>query len=242
MAGGLMNLEGDLKKLPGVLGSVILMDPDGAAAEIQAFVRSGTDRGQVEHSIHDLVASAGYTGQLKAIHVFELDAESVFGDRQTLERAAELAEQDARSKGPLHPVTPDAETHPRGGAFSSRPKLQRVVLSATTFSSEAEVSLGGVSEGEVVGLAEGEKTPHGIAVVARATLVACAQLVDGFGVSFVGASLVRIADHDAVVVLVRLPDGLDLVGSALVREGAPSEAAVRATLDAVNRLLQRSEV
>ena len=241
MADSLVNLEGDLKKLPGVLGSVILMDPDGAAAEVQAFVRSGTDRGGVERSIQDLVSSAGYTGQLKAIHVFELDAESIFGDRQTLERAAELAEQDARTRGPLHPVTPDVETHPRGGALTNRPKLQRVLLSATTFSSEAEVSLGGVPEGEVVGLAEGEKTPHGIAVVARATLVACAQLVDGFGVNFLGASLVRVAEQDAVVVLVRLPDGLDLVGSALVREGAPSEAAVRATLDAVNRLLQRSE-
>lgn len=239
MADGLMGLEGQLKKLPGVLGSVILVDPDGTAAEIQAFVRSGTDRGQVEGSIKQLVSSGGLDAQVKTIHVFELDAESVFGDRQTLERAAELAEQDARSRGPLAPP-PSQEPRSRSGGVGNRPSLQRVVLSATTFSSEAEVSLRGISEGEVVGLAEGEKTPHGIAVVARATLVACAQLVDGFGVSFIGASLVRVAEQDAVVVLVRLPDGLDLVGSALVREGAPSEAAVRATLDAVNRLLLRS--
>ena len=239
MAESLMSLEGELKKLPGVLGSVILVDPSGSAAEIQAFVRSGTDRAGVEGSITDVVSSAGLTGEVKAIYVFELDAESVFGDRQTLERAAELAEQDARSRGPLSPPA-SQETQSRARSFSNRPSLQRVVLSATTFSSEAEVALRGVSEGEVVGLAEGEKTPHGIAVVARATLVACAQLVEGFGVSFVGASLVRVGEQDAVLVLVRLPDGLDLVGSALVREGAPSEAAVRATLDAVNRVLLRS--
>ena len=238
MTDGLMALEGELKKLPGVLGSVILVDPEGAAAEIQAFVRSGTDQGEVERAIHAVVSDGGHTTQIKAIHVFELDAESVFGDRQTLERAAELAEQDARARGPLAP--PPAQNSSRARSLSNRPSLQRVVLSATTFSSEAEVALRGLSDGEVVGLAEGEKTPHGIAVVARATLVACAQLVDGFGVTFVGASLVRVAEQDAVVVLVRLPDGLDLVGSALVREGAPSEAAVRATLDAVNRLLLRS--
>ena len=239
MADVLMELEAKLKELPGVLGSVILLEGDGSAGEIQAFVRSGTDRGLIEQQIARLVSEAGAGPQTKAIHVFELDAESVFGDRQTLERAAELAEQDARTRGPITRETPrDAPN--RGGSTPNRPRVQRVVLSSTTFSSEAEVALGGAPTGEVVGLAEGEKTPHGIAVVARATLVACAQLVDGFSVSFVGASLVSVAQREAVLVMVRLPDGLDLVGSALVREGPPSEAAVRATLDAVNRLLMRS--
>jgi hypothetical protein len=86
-------------------------------------------------------------------------------------------------------------------------------------------------------LARGAKTLHGLKVVAEATLDACSQLVQTFDVELRGASLIAVAGQEAAVVLVRTAGGHDLVGSALLRNGPASEATVRATLDAVNRIL-----
>lgn len=234
----LVDLEKTIKQLPGVLGCVILASPDGSAAEIQAFSRTGIAREAVEGLIASEIERVGLGDQMTAIHVFELDAESVFGDRQSLERAAEVAEQEARVKGPLttserpEPV-PEPWTTERG--LASRPTLQRVVLSATSHTSEAEVSLG-----DVVGTASGDKTLHGLAVVAEATLQACERLVPDFDVDLLGASLVTVVGKEAVMVLVRVTESHDLLGAALLRDGPASEATVRATLDAVNRVLLRS--
>jgi hypothetical protein len=55
---------------------------------------------------------------------------------------------------------------------------------------------------------------------------------------FEGASLVSILGREAVLVLVKIDD-LETVGAALLRDGPATEAAVRATLDAVNRRMER---
>lgn len=241
----LLDLESSIKSMPGVLGCVILVKPDGGAGEIQAFSRLGADRRALQDQILAELEQRGLQGQIKVVHVFELDAESLFGDRQTLERAAELAEQEARSRGPLSLAEEPAALAPEPArsrwepenALKNRPLVQRVVLTASSHSTEAEVALTG-AESEVVGLASGEKTPHGLMVVAEATLKACRQLVEGFGAELRGASLVSVVGEEAVMVLVRLK-GQDLVGAALLRGGPASEAAVRATLDAVNRVLLR---
>jgi len=245
----LIDLEMTIKQLPGVLGCVILANADGTAGEIQAFSRTGLDREAVEGLIVAEVERVGLSDHLRTIHVFELDAESLFGDRQSLERAAELAEQEARARGPLATDLEEAdgdEGAPKraGDGWSElrglevRPSVQRVVLSASSLVSQAEVALAAEPGSDVVGSASGEKTPHGLKVVAEATLDACAKLVPGFRVELRGASLVNVVGEEAVIVLVRAPQG-DLVGSALLRSGAASEAAVRATLDAVNRFLLR---
>lgn len=233
----LVQLESTIKQLPGVLGCVILASPDGSAAEIQAFARAGLAREAVEGLIASEIERVGLGDKMTAIHVFELDAESVFGDRQSLERAAEVAEQEARVRGPLTPreERPRPDPWRNEGALDSRPTLQRVVLTATSHTSEAEVSLG-----DVVGTASGEKTLHGLAVVGEATLQACGMLVPDFEVELLGASLVGVVGHEAVMVLVRLADAHDLLGAALLRNGPASEATVRATLDAVNRVLLRT--
>lgn len=244
---GLLDLEADLKKIPDVLGCVILVKADGSSGEIQAFARVDADLEALKAQILSLVDRAGFADKLRVVQVFELEAESLFGDRQTLERAAELAEQEARARGPLEPAGAqiDLETpvlewgHRPWRGLEGRPLVQRVVLSATTATSEAEVALTGPAETEVVGLASGEKTAHGLTVVAQATLDACRRLVEGFEAEVRGASLVTVVGEEAVVVLVRLAGDLDLMGSALLRRASSSEAAVRATLDAVNRLLLR---
>jgi hypothetical protein len=115
-----------------------------------------------------------------------------------------------------------------------------VILSSTTQHAEASVALQGPGQ-EVVGAASGEKTAYGLAVVAEATLKACGELVPEFDVELRGASLVTVVGEQAVVSLVRVRGYEDLMGCALLRNGPASDATVRATLDAVNRVLTSSE-
>jgi hypothetical protein len=243
----ILDLEAAVKAIPGVLGCVILLRPDGSSGEIQAFSKMGEEREALQHEVVAQIEKHGFSDKIKVVHVFELDAESLFGDMQTLERAAELAEQDARTKGPLaiaeetpQPADPPGTRRAWHGeqGLKKRPLLQRVVLSASSHSTEAEVALGATDDEQVVGLAAGEKTPHGLMVVGEATLEACRQLVPGFDAELRGASLVTVVGEEAVLSLVRL-DGQDLIGAALLRGGPASEAAVRATLDAINRTLLR---
>lgn len=240
----LVELEAAIKRLPGVLGCVILTDGEGAPSEIQAFTRLGTESPGIRTEIEREVAERGLAGALRQVFVFELEAESHFGDRETLERAAELAEQEARTRGPrgldaseeLRRLQSIA-THPAGGV-GKRPLLLRVNLTPGGETSEASVALG-VEQAEVIGEAVGEKTPHGLKVLAQATLEAVDKMLGGFPIDLVGASLVTVVGHEAVLIVVKERDGQDMLGGALVREGPVSEAAVRATLDAVNRRLMQ---
>jgi hypothetical protein len=110
-----------------------------------------------------------------------------------------------------------------------------VVLTSSHWTSEAEVALG--EEADFIGKASGDKTPHGLKVLGEATLEAVGRIVGSTKFSFEGASLVNVLGREAVMVLVRMDD-LENVGAALVRGGPVTEAAVRATLDAVNRRLE----
>jgi hypothetical protein len=239
----LVELEAAIKALPGVLGCVILTDGQGAPSEIQAFTSIGTEPKQVQSAIESEVAERGLAGSLKQVFVFELEAESHFGDRETLERAAELAEQEARTRGPstmdasaeLRSLQASAE--PKSGGIG-RPPLLRVNFTSSQQTSEAQVALGGDNK-EVVGEATGKKTPHGLKVLAQATLEAVDQLIGDSKIELVGASLVAVVGSEAVLVVVRETNGPEMLGGALVRGGPVSEAAVRATLDAVNRRLMQ---
>ena len=236
----LIDLESKIKELPGVLGCVILASPDGAPTEIQAFTQTDTDQNDVQKQILSEVASRGLDAHLRQVFVFELEAETHFGDRGTLERAAELAEQDARVRGPVslqevQDLPPPRRPLREPGKSGNRPPLLKVAITSSAWRSEAEVALGGMRD-DVVGLAEGEKTPHGLKVLAQATLDAARKLVDG-DFSLRGASLVKAFDEEAVLVLVDVDGEYCTAGAALIREGPVSEATVRATLDAVNRRL-----
>lgn len=231
---GVMALETAIKQIQGVLGCVILTHPDGTPAEVQAFIRAGSERSQIEQAILDQVAGGGLA-PLRQVLVFELDAESGLGDRESLNRAAELAEQEARARGP---ISTDASAMAPADleVLRHRPPLKKVVLTSSSWRSEAQVALGDEAT-EVVGEASGEKTPHGLRVLAQATLDACARLSDELEFDLKGASLVESLGREAVLVLVEVNEPPETLGAALVRGGPVSEAAVRATLDAVNRRL-----
>jgi hypothetical protein len=238
-----VQLESTIKAIPGVLGCVVLENPNGTPAEVQAFTRAGADRRSIERSIVDEARADGADDDFSQVFVFELDAESQFGDVESLERAAELAEQEARSRGPLgvlhalgtlHSLAESAPEPSAGGG--ERPPLHRVILSSSTVATEAHVTLG-LGDDQVVGRAAGQRSPHGMNVVAEATLQAATQIVAGTGFTLLGTSFVDVLDREAVLVLVEETGGAAMLGSALVRDAPASEATVRATLDAINRRL-----
>ena len=235
-----VELEASIKKLPGVLGCVALRNPDGSLAEIQAFTFAGVDHGEIQAAIRTEASRNGLTEGVDHVFVIELGAESHLGDRESLHRAAELAEQEARARGPrgvLHPLGTLhslATTEPEVPLTPARVPLSRVLLSASGDRTEAEVTLGS-GEAEVKGTAGGDRSPHGVPVVAEATLQAVRNLLPGVEFSILDASPQTVLGREAVAVLVRDGQERDLLGCALVRDGPVSEAAVRATLDAINR-------
>jgi hypothetical protein len=241
----IIGLESSIKELPGVLGCVVLSNPDGSPAEIQAFTAAGTPSEEIERSIQKAAVERGFGATLGQVFVLALEARSHLGNEETMRRAAELAEQEARSRGPLgvlhalgtlHSLAESDPDVGPGALPSGRPPLRRVVLASSTWTSEAEVVLGPPGH-DVVGRASGEKTPHGLKVIAEATLNAARQLLSACELELAGASLISCFGREAVIVLVTEETFGESLGSALVRNAPVTEAAVRATLDAVNRRL-----
>lgn len=235
----IQDLETAIKQMEGVLGCVVLHGSDGRPSEIQAFTRTGTDRDAIQSRILEEVATRDFGDQMSQIFVFELEEESYFGDLESLERAVEFAEQEARAQGPSvrgPDAAPASLRTPGDPEGKQRARVRRVALSSSSWTSEAVVALG--EEGnEVVGQATAEKTPHGLKVLAEATLEAAGKLTGGdheFGIK--SASLVNVGGSEAVLVVV-LDAGQDMLGAALTRGGPVTEATVRATLDAINRRL-----
>ena len=190
------------------------------------------------------MTSRDFGDQNSRVYVFELSAESYFDDLESLERQVEFAEQEARAAGPGAITTVDEEPTPKpppsevpvGAPTKERPRVRKVSLTSSSWTSEAVVALGH-EDHEIVGQASSEKTPHGLKVVAEATIEA-AQALAGDTVTFKvkSASLVNVGGQEAVLVLV-LENDQDMLGSALTRGGPLHEATVRATLDAINRRL-----
>jgi hypothetical protein len=225
-------LEAAIKEIPGVLGCAILRGGDGRPSEIQAFTQTGVDRDEIHTQVLHEVTARDLGESMNHIYVFELEAESYFGDLESLERAVEFAEQEARSEGPKPAKSELQEVPPPANAQTGdRPRVSRVALSSSSWTSEAKVSLG-----DVVGEASAEKTPHGLKVVAEATLSAAGKIVPEATFQLQSASLVNVAGKEAILILVD-EDGTDMLGSALTRGGPITEATVRATLDAINRRL-----
>ena len=240
----LEDLESLIKQLPGVLGCVILRSSDGSPSEIQAFTQVGTDRDVVQSQILSAIADLDLGSPVSQVFVFELEAESYFGDLESLERAAEFAEQEALSRGPLsEPAAPEAEGEAPAKKkpaapieMAARPALRRVALTSSSWKSQAEVALGSPGN-EVVGQSSSEKTPHGLKVLAEATLEAVRTLVPEVEFKLRAAALVTVSSQEAVLVVVQEEGKFDVLGAALTRGGPVTETCVRATLDAVNRRL-----
>jgi hypothetical protein len=230
----LVDLESAVKSLPGVLGCTIFSAPDGSVSEIQAFIRRGADKGEVQDAIFDEVKRRDLQTSLRRVFVFELEAEQAPQDHDSLQEAVEVAQREAESASAPGRPAPSTETPTVTSALGPRPVLQRVTMDSSERSTEAQVALTGARH-EVVGRALDDPSASGLELLARATLEAVHQLVGEWIFTLEAASLVSEGGRDAVVVFVRSAEGLETVGAALVRGGERAEAAVRATLDAINR-------
>lgn len=229
----LLELEAAIKRIPGVLGCVILSVADGAPAEVQAFTRVGVDRASVQEKIFDIASDLGVGHFLDQVLVFELETESLLGGPDSLHQAELLAELEALTEEPeaIEGGHLPAGTRPE----RPRPVFRRVVALSTTWRSEAEVSLANRVH-EAVGQAVGQPTSAGLEVLAQATLDAVHQLFPDETFALGGTWLTTVREREVVLVFV-VKDEVESVGAALVRGGPVTEAAVRATLDAVNRRL-----
>lgn len=236
----IQEFESTIKDIPGVLGCVILSGSDGSPNEVQAFTSTGTDRDEIQARILEEMTARDFGDQNSRVYVFELSAESYFDDLESLERQVEFAEQEARAAGPIgadgQPIPVPSAGPAEHPAVGKRPRVRKVSLSSSSWTSEATVALG--EEGnEVIGSASAEKTPHGLKVVAEATLEAAGKIAgDEVVFKVKSASLVNVGGQEAVLVLV-LENDQDMLGAALTRGGPLHEATVRATLDAINRRL-----
>jgi hypothetical protein len=120
--------------------------------------------------------------------------------------------------------------------IEGRPTVAHVRLSNTAWQTEAEVTLG-AGHKEAIGEASGSKTPHGLKVVAEATVDAAGKLWGGDGdVVLKGVSIAETVGEELVLVVVSAGDD-QKIGAALVNEDPIPDVTVRATLDALDRRL-----
>ena len=233
----LLELEAAIKSLPGVLGCVILSTAGELPSEIQAFTKVGVDRAAIQEQILHEAEARSLEGTLDQVLVFELETEALMGGPDSLRQAELLAELEAIAHEDSAALESETAARPGRAPGRARPVLRRVLSFSTTWRSEAEVTLEADEGGQVVGAAVGERAAHGLQMLAQATIDAVHKLHGEEPFSLGGTWLAEILGREVVVCFVTPADGGELVGAALVRGGALKEAAVRATLDAVNRRL-----
>lgn len=215
-------LEASLRRLPGVRAARVVTTGAGRPTEIHLL--AGREKGakQLVRDVQSLaMAEFDIEVDHRIISVVQLDAE----DNQGI----------ATAPG----ATTAAATPTEAPASPTRPVVEGIRVESTGLHSEATVRLS--VGGEVV---EGtSRAPSGPAsrarVIARAALDAVSLLAPIDAGEIESADVVAVGGRDVAVCVVQLVDvtGEHLVsGSAVVRSD-PSEAIVRAVLDALNRRL-----
>jgi hypothetical protein len=120
---------------------------------------------------------------------------------------------------------------------SSRPAILRLVTETSGFTTEVKI---GVSVGgkDRAGISRGPST-SGLRLVAGATVDAVGEMLQASAVEVSSAELMTVGLVQLAVVVLRLATSRGeqmLTGSAIVRKDA-NDAVARATLDALNRVL-----
>jgi hypothetical protein len=73
------HLESEIAALDGVLGAVVLRDPDGTPAEVQIFSSAGASAARIRKGVSDILARHEHTLPTDAISVFELTGDAATG-------------------------------------------------------------------------------------------------------------------------------------------------------------------
>lgn len=229
---GAVDLESEVKEIPGVISAVVFNDRTGRPVEVQAFTLAGTSEPDVRKRIAETLARRGQIQSTQRVVVFALAGE------------AGKARPGVPNVIGAQPSWPD-ETVARKLAAppasrKPRPRIGKISLAGSGPNAEASVSL--IFDGkEAEGLGRARRTTYSLRVTAAATLEAAQALIGQPGLlALEGVSLVEVINKKVVVVLAHsaLRGGRMVLGASLVGDGPVHAATVRAALDAVNRQLE----
>ncbi len=226
MRGPFAAAERAIRRLPGVVGVVIFGIGGDEPSEIQVFTATGVPVGEMREQVMEVLQQYEIADRIDRLYVFPL--------------AQRLAEELGDVFGPAGTEARPTHEPVAAPAGDGRVSIRRVILSTGRAQSEAEVQLHHRG-GEHGGSAVGPTTPHGLHLTARATVDAIESVLGRRGVlELAGAALLNVFGREAVCVIVSTVEdpSREFLGACLVVDAPVHEAAVRATLDAVNRQLE----
>ena len=223
-------LEAAILRIQGIQAARVVAGPGGRVAEVH--VLAGRERGakQLVRDVQSVIlTNFGVDIDYRTVSVVQLDEVS----------------PPAPPAPAATPPAPEATDRPAPVDISGvtsfgpppRPSIVRLVTETAAFTTEVRV---GVQAGphERGGVARGPST-SGLRLVASATVDAVAEMLRASAVEVQSAELITVGLVQMAVVVLRLATSRSeqlLTGSAIVRKDA-NDAVARATLDALNRVL-----
>jgi hypothetical protein len=217
-------LEAAILRIQGIQAARVVAGPGGRVSEVH--VLAGRERGakQLVRDVQSVIlTNFGLDIDYRTVSVVQLDEVSA------------PASAPAPQPGPAPAAVP---VEPSAVPFDSRrPALTRLITETAAFTTEVRI---GVQAGahERSGLARGPST-SGLRLVASATVDALADLLSASAVEVHSAEMITVGLVQMAVVVLRMATSRGdqtLTGSAIVRKDA-NDAVARATLDALNRVL-----
>lgn len=215
-------LERAILRIHGIQAARVVPGPGGRVSEVH--VLAGRERGakQLVRDVQSVIlTNFGVDIDYRTVSVVQLDEAPP---------AAAVVEQpsDASSAPPASGVQV---------GDSRRPAIVRLVTETAAFTTEVRIGIQ-VEGDERAGIARGPST-SGLRLVAGATVDAVGELLHASAVDVQSAELMTVGSVQLAVVVLRLATSRGeqlLTGSAIVRKDA-NDAVARATLDALNRVL-----
>jgi hypothetical protein len=216
-------LEDAIRRISGIQAARVVTGPGGRVAEVH--VLAGRERGakQLVRDVQSVIlTNFGIDIDYRTVSVVQLDETPPVAP--SAPSAASVSHEPA--------VTVDAAGIPRAA-------IVRLVTETASFTTEVRVGIA-INANERAGMARGPSTA-GLRLVANATVDAVAEMLHASAVEVTSAELVSVGSVQVAVAVVRLATSRGeqtLVGSAVVRKDA-NDAVARATLDALNRVIDR---
>lgn len=215
-------LEEAIRRISGIQAARVVTGPGGRVAEVH--VLAGRERGakQLVRDVQSvMLTNFGIDIDYRTVSVVQLD-----------EAAAPAPPVGGALPRSDQPAAPEAAGIPRAA-------IVRLVTETASFTTEVRVGIA-INANERAGMARGPSTA-GLRLVANATIDAVAEMLHASAVEVTSAELVTVGSVQVAVAVVRLATSRGeqtLVGSAVVRKDA-NDAVARATLDALNRVIDR---
>jgi len=219
-------LEHAIRRIQGIQAARVVPGQGGRISEVH--VLAGRDRGakQLVRDVQSVImTNFGIDIDYRTVSIVQLDDANVGVSQQP--PAPLLTERPAPVETPPVP------------APAPRPAIVRLQTETASFTTEVRVGVA-VHTHERAGVARGPSTA-GLRIVANATVDALSEMLRSSAVEVTSAELLTIGAMQVAVVLLRLGTARGeqvLAGSAVVRKDA-NDAVARATLDALNRVIDQ---